>query len=336
MGLLIEGQWVDRWYDTQSTHGRFERSESLFRNWITADGSAGPTGSGGFKAEPGRYHLYVSLACPWAHRTLIFRSLKGLDSMISVSVVHPLMAYQGWSFELGQGATGDSLYQTHYLHEIYNKASPAYTGRVTVPVLWDKKRSCIVSNESADIVRMFNNAFDPLGAAPGDFYPEDLHAEIDDLNELIYDTVNNGVYKAGFASTQDAYEQAVYPLFQTLELLEVRLEDQRYLLGNRITEADWRLFTTLIRFDAVYHGHFKCNLKRIIDYPHLWDYVRELYQWPGIADSVDLEQIKAHYYRSHTTINPSGVVPVGTVFELNSAHDRSHLSGRVSQQQGGD
>ncbi len=327
MGLLVDGKWVDHWYDTESTNGRFERSESLFRNWITTDGSAGPTGAGGFKAEPGRYHLYVSLACPWAHRTLIYRALKGLESMISISVVNPLMADQGWSFEPGNGATGDTLHQTHYLHEIYTKAAPDYTGRVTVPVLWDKVRNCIVSNESADIIRMLNSAFDPLGGAPGDFYPEGLHTEIDDLNDLIYDTINNGVYQAGFATTQSAYEGALYPLFQTLEMLDARLGHQRYLLGERITEADWRLFTTLIRFDAVYHGHFKCSLKRIIDYSHLWGYVRELFQWPGIAETVDLEQIKAHYYRSHTTVNPTGVVPVGPRLELNAAHGRSHLAG---------
>jgi putative glutathione S-transferase len=327
MGLLVNGQWVDRWYDTQSTHGCFERSESLFRNWVTTDGSAGPTGTKGFKAEPGRYHLYVSLACPWAHRTLIFRTLKGLESMISVSVLNPLMAEHGWSFEPGQGATGDRLHQTNYLYEIYKKAAPDYTGRVTVPVLWDRVRHCIVSNESADIIRMLNSAFDHQGATPGDFYPEDLRLEIDDLNEQIYDTVNNGVYKAGFATTQDAYEQAVYPLFDTLDRLEVRLSTKRYLTGNRMTEADWRLFTTLIRFDAVYHGHFKCNLKRIEDYPHLWAYIRELYQWPGIAETVDLEQIKAHYYRSHDSINPTGVVPIGPRLDLDAAHDRDRLSG---------
>jgi putative glutathione S-transferase len=327
MGLLVDGQWVDRWYDTQSTNGRFERSESLFRNWITADGSAGVTGHGGFKAEPGRYHLYVSLACPWAHRTLAFRVLKGLEAMIGVSVVNPLMAEEGWTFEPGEGVTPDTLHGSRYLHEIYCKAQADYTGRVTVPVLWDKQRNTIVSSESADIIRMFNSAFDHLGATPGDFYPEDLRTEIDAINGRIYASVNNGVYQAGFATRQQAYEQAVYPLFDTLEALEERLSTNRYLTGERITEADWRLFTTLIRFDAVYHGHFKCNLKRIVDYPHLWGYVRELYQWPGIADTVNLEHIKAHYYRSHTTINPTGVVPVGPVFELNSAHGRSHLAG---------
>lgn len=335
MGLLVDGKWVDRWYDTQSTNGSFERSKSQFRNWITADGSAGPTGIGGFKAEPGRYHLYVSLACPWAHRTLIFRALKGLESMISISVVNPLMAEHGWSFEPGNGATGDSLHQSHFLYEIYNKAASSYTGRVTVPVLWDKLNNSIVSNESADIIRMLNSAFDTLGATPGNYYPEDLHTEIDTLNDLIYDTVNNGVYLAGFATTQQAYEQAVYPLFDTLELLNERLSTRRYLLGERITEADWRLFTTLIRFDAVYHGHFKCNLKRIIDYPHLWDYIRELYQWPGVAETVSFEHIKEHYYRSHGTINPTGVVPVGPQLDLNIAHGRSHLVDYKPHEEGG-
>ena len=327
MGLLVDGKWVDRWYDTQSTNGRFERSESQFRNWITHDGSAGPTGTAGFKAEPGRYHLYVSLACPWAHRTLIFRALKGLESMISISVVNPLMAEQGWSFDPGNGVIGDTLHQAKCLHEIYTQAVPDYSGRVTVPILWDKLGNCIVSNESADIIRMLNSAFDDLGATPGDYYPEDLHGEIDDLNDLVYGTINNGVYLAGFATTQQAYEQAVHPLFDALEQLEERLATRRYLLGERITEADWRLFTTLIRFDAVYHGHFKCNLKRITDYPNLWGYVRELYQWPGVAETVNFEHIKEHYYRSHVTINPTGVVPVGPRLDLNAGHGRSDLTG---------
>lgn len=327
MGLLIDGQWVDRWYDTESTNGRFVRSDSQFRNWITADGSAGITGDGGFKAEPGRYHLYVSLACPWAHRTLIFRAIKGLEDMISLSVVNPLMAEQGWTFEPDEGVVADTLNGARYLHQIYSKTQPDYTGRVTVPVLWDKQRNCIVSNESADIIRMFNSAFDQIGATPGDFYPSDLQGEIDTLNEQIYDTVNNGVYKAGFATTQEAYELALYPLFDTLEMLEQRLSSQRYLLGNRVTEADWRLFTTLIRFDAVYHGHFKCNLSQIADYPNLWGYVRELYQWQGVAATVDMQHFKDHYYRSHDTINPTGVVPVGPRLDLNALHGRDHLTG---------
>jgi putative glutathione S-transferase len=322
MGLLVKGQWVDQWYDTESTDGRFARSESQFRNWVTADGSAGPGGKGGFKAEAGRYHLYVSLACPWAHRTLIFRKLKGLESMISVSVVNPLMLEHGWSFEAGEGVIADPIFQANYMHQIYTAADPQYTGRVTIPVLWDKQQNLFVSNESSEIIRMLNSAFDGIGAKPGDYYPEALRTEIDKLNAQIYDNVNNGVYKAGFATTQEAYEQAVWPLFETLDELEQRLSKQRYLLGKQITEVDWRLFTTLIRFDAVYHGHFKCNLKQIEDYPHLADYVRELYQWPGVAGTVNMQHIKEHYYRSHATINPTGIVPAGPVLNLNGPHKR--------------
>lgn len=325
MGLLIDGHWVDQWYDTESTKGRFVRSESQYRNWITADGAAGPSGEGGFKAEPDRYHLYVSLACPWAHRALIFRALKGLESMISVSVVNSYMGEHGWTFEAEPGATGDQLYGLDYMYQLYQKADPDYSGRVTVPVLWDKQRHTIVNNESAEIIRMLNSAFDGIGATPGDYYPPQLHAEIDKLNDEVYDRVNNGVYKAGFATTQDAYEQAVVPLFETLDALEQRLNRQRYLTGEQITEADWRLFTTLIRFDAVYHGHFKCNLKRIIDYPNLWGYVRELYQWPGVAQTVNMDHIKGHYYRSHGTINPTGVVAVGPVLDLQQPHQREAI-----------
>lgn len=326
MGLLVEGQWFDHWYDTRSTNGQFIRSEAQFRNWITKDGSAGPSGEAGFQAESGRYHLYVSLACPWAHRTLIFRRIKGLESMITVSVVHPLMAEQGWAFATDDAATGDHLYNAEFLHQIYRIAREDYTGRVTVPVLWDKQCNTIVSNESADIIRMFNSAFDHIGALPGDFYPQDLRTDIHELNHCIYDSVNNGVYKAGFATSQEAYEQAVYPLFDTLDLLEKRLSTQRYLLGSRLTEADWRLFTTLIRFDAVYHGHFKCNLRRIEDYLNLRDYVRDLYQWPGVAATVNMQHIKDHYYRSHGTINPTGVVPAGPALNLLTPHNRGHLS----------
>ena len=325
MGLLVKGQWLDQWYDTDSTDGRFARSESQFRNWVTADGSAGPTGDGGFKAEAGRYHLYVSLACPWAHRTLIFRKLKGLESMISVSVVNPLMREHGWTFEAGEGVVADPIFQARYMHQIYTAADPEYTGRVTIPVLWDKKQNLFVSNESSEIIRMMNSAFDGIGATPGDYYPHALRTEIDGINDQIYDDVNNGVYKAGFATTQKAYEQAVFPLFETLDKLEERLSKQRYLLGERITEADWRLFTTLVRFDAVYHGHFKCNLKRIEDYPHLADYVRELYQWPGVAETVNMKHIKEHYYRSHATINPTGIVPAGPVLNLDAPHERERF-----------
>lgn len=322
MGLLVDGQWVDQWYDTGSNDGKFARSESQFRNWVTTDGRAGPTGDAGFKAEPGRYHLYVSLACPWAHRTLIFRKLKGLESMISVSVVNPLMREHGWTFEPDEGVVADPVFQAHYMHQIYTAADPNYTGRVTIPVLWDKQQNRFVSNESSEIIRMLNSAFDGVGAKPGDYYPEALRTEIDRLNDQVYDNVNNGVYKAGFATTQHAYEQAVFPLFETLEELEQRLSKHRYLLGDQITEADWRLFTTLIRFDAVYHGHFKCNLKQIKDYPQLSGYVRELYQWPGVAETVDMKHIKEHYYRSHDTINPTGVVPAGPVLNLDAPHGR--------------
>ena len=280
-----------------------------FRNWITSDGSAGPSGDAGFKAETGRYHLYVSLACPWAHRTLIFRELKGLEKMISVSVVHWYMADKGWTFEPGDGAVPDTVNGSNYMYEVYTKAMSDYSGRVTVPVLWDKKNNTIVSNESSEIIRMFNSAFDKIGATAGDYYPEPHQAEIDALNDRIYNTVNNGVYKAGFATTQNAYEDAVLPLFETLDWLDARLSNQRYLTGNTITEADWRLFTTLVRFDSVYVGHFKCNIRRISDYANLSGYMRDLYQQPGVAKTVNMEHIKNHYYASHETINPSSRDP---------------------------
>lgn len=325
MGLLIDGRWVDQWYDTDSTGGKFVRSQSQFRNWVTADGSAGPTGGEGFKAEPGRYLLYVSLACPWAHRTLIFRQLKGLAGMIDVAVVNPYMAENGWTFEPGPGVTGDPVGDSDYAYQVYLRADPTYSGRVTVPILWDRERGTIVSNESADIIRMLNSAFDEVGAAPGDYAPADLLAEIDELNAHVYDTINNGVYKAGFATAQDVYEREVSALFESLDGLEERLATRRYLLGERVTEADWRLFTTLVRFDPVYHGHFKCNLRRIADYPHLSGYLRELYQWPGVAGTVDFDHIKQHYYRSHPTINPNRIVPLGPVQALGAAHGREHL-----------
>ena len=327
MGLLVKGKWQDKWYDTDSTGGRFERSAAQFRNWVTADGSAGPDGKGGFKAEAGRYHLYVSLACPWAHRTLILRELKGLQQMIGVSVVNPLMLEHGWPLNSDfPGATGDDLYALDVLYELYLKADPDYSGRVTVPVLWDKQQRTIVSNESADIIRMFNSAFDGIGARSGDYYPATLREEIDQINERVYDRVNNGVYKAGFATRQQAYEQAVQELFAELDWLEDRLAKQRYLTGDQITEADWRLFTTLVRFDPVYVGHFKCNLRRIADYPALSNYLRDLYQQPGIAGTVDLMHIKHHYYRSHPTINPSRVVPVGPEIDHTALHNRAALS----------
>lgn len=316
MGLLVNGEWQDQWYDT-SKDGRFKRSESAFRNWITADGSAGPSGQGGFKAESGRYHLYVSLACPWAHRTLIFRQLKGLVEHISVSVVHPHMLENGWEFGRDFESTtnlamGDALFNSDYLYQIYSRAQADYSGRVTVPVLWDKQRNTIVSNESSEIIRMLNSAFNDLTGNPVDFYPEPLRQEIDELNERIYHNVNNGVYKAGFATTQAAYEEGVKPLFETLDWLEQRLQQGGpNLLGEQQTEADWRLFTTLYRFDPVYVGHFKCNLKRIADYPALSAYLQRLTTEPGVAETCDLGHIKQHYYYSHSTINPYRIVPLG-------------------------
>jgi putative glutathione S-transferase len=311
MGLLVDGVWKDKWYDTDSEKGRFVRSESRFRNWVTADGSAGPTGKGGFKAEAGRYHLYVSYACPWAHRTLIFRALKGLESMISLSVVNWHMGARGWTFAPGSGVIPDPIHQAKALSDVYVAADPKYSGRVTVPVLWDKRRNTIVNNESAEIIRMLNGAFDALGAKRGDYYPEDLRAEIDALNARIYDTVNNGVYKAGFATSQEAYEEALRPLFETLDGLDERLASRRYLCGDRVTEADWRLFTTLLRFDPVYVGHFKCNIRRIADYKQLSHYLADLLGFPGVRETVHLDHIKNHYYGSHKTINPTGIVPVG-------------------------
>jgi putative glutathione S-transferase len=311
MGLLVDGVWQDKWYDTDSQQGRFVRSESRFRNWVTADGAPGPSGEGGFKAEAGRYHLYVSYACPWAHRTLIFRALKGLESMISLSVVNWHMGERGWTFDPGPRVIPDPIHGAETMAEVYVAADSRYTGRVTVPVLWDRQRNTIVSNESSEIIRMLNSAFDGIGAKPGDYYPADLRAEIDGLNARIYDRVNNGVYKAGFATRQEAYEEALHPLFETLDWLEARLGSQRYLCGERVTEADWRLFTTLLRFDPVYVGHFKCNLRRIADYPALSRYLADLLGFPGVRATVHLDHIKQHYYGSHKTINPTGVVPLG-------------------------
>ena len=325
MGLLQNGKWVDQWYDTKSTGGRFRRSAAQFRNWITPDGSAGPSGTDGFVAEAGRYHLYISHACPWAHRTAIFRKLKGLEKTISLSVVHWYMAENGWTFEPDTGVIADPIHDAMFLHQIYTTALPDYSGRVTVPVLWDKKRKTIVSNESSEIIRMFNSAFDHLGALEGDFYPSDQREEIDAINNRIYRDINNGVYKCGFATTQDAYEGAFHALFDTLDWLEARLQHKRYLTGGQVSEADWRLFTTLVRFDAVYVGHFKCNLRRIADYPNLSGYLRDLYQMPGIAETVRMDHIKRHYYESHKTINPTGVVPAGPEINLSSHHNRGAL-----------
>lgn len=324
MGLLVNGEWHDQWYDTDSTGGKFERSESQVRNWITKDGAPGPTGVGGFHAEHGRYHLFVSYACPWAHRTLIFRTLKGLTNSISVSVVEPLMLANGWEFGPEKG-----MYGSNYLYQIYQKIAPEYTGRVTVPLLWDKQQNKAVSNESADIIRMLNESFDDIGATSGDFYPKPLRSTIDAINESVYHKVNNGVYKAGFATQQHPYDEAVNALFTELDQLEEHLANNRYLTGSKLTEADWRLFTTLVRFDAVYVSHFKCNRKRIVDYPHLHAYLRELYQWPGVANTVHFDHIREHYYRSHPTINPAGIIPIGFPLELDKRHNREQLTGQA-------
>ncbi len=326
MGMLINGQWNARTpVATNNASGSFVRAASSFRNWVTADGSPGPTGQGGFAAEPGRYHLYVSLACPWAHRTIIFRKLKGLEGMISLSVVNWLMLEHGWTFDDGPGVIPDMVNNARYLHEIYAKADPDYTGKATVPVLWDKRLNTIVSNESSEIIRMFNTAFDGIGALPGDYYPEDLRDQIDALDAEVYPAVNNGVYRAGFATSQASYEEAFSILFAMLDKLENRLASSRYLFGDRLTEADWRLFTTLVRFDAVYYSHFKCNLRRIADYPNLWGYLRDLYQHEKIGETVNMFHIKHHYYGSHRAINPTGIVPVGPEIDFMQPHGRERL-----------
>ncbi|WP_423357593.1 glutathione S-transferase family protein [Pseudomonas citronellolis] len=327
MGQLIDGRWQDQWYDT-SKDGRFQRENAQRRNWVTADGQPGPSGEGGFRAEAGRYHLYVSLACPWAHRTLIYRQLKGLAGLIEVSVVSWLMRENGWTFDRSLGSTGDALDGLQFLHQRYTRDDPHYTGRVTVPVLWDKQRKRIVSNESAEIIRMFNSAFDGLTGNDLDLYPTPLQGEIDALNERIYPAVNNGVYRAGFATSQEAYEEAFVTLFEELDCLEKRLGERRYLTGEYLSEADIRLFTTLIRFDAVYHGHFKCNLRRLADYPNLSGWLRELYQLPGVAGTVNFQHIKNHYYGSHRTINPTGIVPLGPQQDFSGPHGREHLPGK--------
>ncbi len=327
MGLLVDGKWHDTWYDTKSTSGAFKRSAAQFRNWITSDGQPGPSGKGGFNTESGRYHLYVSYACPWAHRTLIFRELKDLSDHVSVSIVHPEMMENGWSFKTGfQGTTGDTLNGLDYAHQIYTRADPQYSGRVTVPVLWDKHLETIVSNESSEIIRMFNSAFDGITGNTDDYWPEAMRDEIEEVNARVYSDINNGVYKCGFASTQEAYDAAVHPLFETLEWLEQRLSSKRYLMGDRITEADWRLFTTLIRFDPVYHLHFKCNRNRLIDFPNLWAFTRELYQWPGVAPTVNMEHIVRHYYYSHNSINPHRIIPINPVLDYWEPHGRDQRS----------
>ena len=324
MGLLVDGKWEDKWYDTDSSGGKFERTETEFRNWITADGSAGPSGEGGFEAESGRYHLYVSYACPWAHRALIFRAIKGLGDHIDVSVVHPDMLGEGWTFDTDfDGATGDKQFGLPYARDIYTKAVPDFTGRVTVPIVWDRKRETIVSNESAEIIRMFNSAFDGITGNTDDYWPEDLRKAIEPVNDRIYNTLNNGVYKAGFATTQEAYADAVYPLFDTLDWIEDILSKNRYLMGDRLTEADWRLFTTLVRFDKVYHTHFKCNRARISDYPNMWGYTRELYQMPGVSETVHFDHIVRHYHYSHETVNPHRIIPINPVLNFDAPHGRS-------------
>ncbi len=326
MGHLQDGIWHDQWYDTKSSGGAFKRSEAQFRNWITADGRAGPTGDAGFKAESGRYHLYVSHACPWANRTMIFRALKGLEDHISVSVVHPDMLADGWTFaEDFLGATGDTLFGSRLAREIYLKADPSVTTRVTVPILWDKAEGKIVSNESSEIIRMFNSAFDGVTGDSQDFYPVGLRDKIEAVNARVYSDINNGVYKAGFATTQTAYDEAVTALFEALDWVEGILAKSRYLTGDQVTEADWRLFTTLVRFDSVYHLHFKCNQARIVDYPNLWAYTRELYQWPGVAETVNFDHIVRHYHYSHDSINPHRIIPVGPVLDWDAPHGRGAL-----------
>ncbi|MEQ3710857.1 MAG: glutathione S-transferase family protein [Tateyamaria sp.] len=323
MGLLIDGVWADQWYDTKSTGGAFKRKDAVFRNWVTADGTAGPSGEAGFKAESGRYHIYVSYACPWAHRALIFRALKGLTDHITVSVVHPDMLSDGWTFETDEhGATGDDLFGLPFARDIYTRAEPKFTGRVTVPILWDKDQNTIVSNESSEIIRMFNGAFDGITGNTDDYWPVAMRDDIAPVNDRIYDTLNNGVYKSGFATTQAAYDAAVHPLFETMDWLEARLSENRYLMGDQITEADWRLFTTLVRFDSVYHLHFKCNRKRVIDYPNLWAYTRELYQWPGVAETVNMDHIVRHYHYSHESINPHRIIPINPQIDFMEPHGR--------------
>ena len=322
MGMLVDGEWQDVWYDTESSGGRFVRENARFRHWVTADGSAGPDGDGGFKAEPGRYHLYVSLACPWAHRTLIMRALKGLEQIIDVSVVSPIMLDQGWTYKREEGSTGDRVSDHGFHYQVYTAAKPDYTGRVTVPVLWDKERGTIVNNESAELIRMFNSAFNAITGNDSDYYPEALQPVIEQWNERIYPAVNNGVYRAGFATTQEAYEEAYTELFTALDEIDRHLADNRYLAGDVLTEADIRLFTTLIRFDAVYHGHFKCNRQRLEDYDNIPGYVRDVFQLPGVAETVDFHHIKTHYYASHRNINPTGVVPVGPDIDYHAPHGR--------------
>ncbi len=326
MGLLVDGQWHDVWYDTKASQGRFVRSESQFRNWITPDGAAGPSGRAGFRAEPDRYHLYVAFACPWAHRTLIMRKLKGLESLISISAVNCYMGAEGWTFAPGPETIADDVNHAQRLYELYTIADPHYSGRATVPILWDKRQRTIVSNESGEIIRMLNSAFDEVGANGNDYYPLDVRGEIDEWNAYIYPNLNNGVYRAGFATTQEAYEEAATGVFAALDRLDTHLATRRYLTGPRLTEADIRLFTTLIRFDPVYHGHFKCNVRRVVDYSNLWGLVRDVYQLPGVASTVHVDFIKRHYYGSHANLNPTGIIPIGPALDYGVPHGRERLA----------
>ncbi|MDQ3495312.1 MAG: glutathione S-transferase family protein [Pseudomonadota bacterium] len=319
MGVLVDGSWQSEDASWTDDDGRMRRPSSKFRHWVTHDGEPGPAGDGGFKAEPGRYHLYISRACPWAHRTTILRELKGLQEIVGMSVTHWLMADNGWTFDDGPGVVPDEVNGARYMWQLYAASDGTYSGRATVPVLWDKRTHRIVNNESADILRMFNRAFDAVGAKQGDYYPEQLRSEIDALNSRIYEYLNNGVYKAGFAKSQQAYDEAVAPVFETLDWLEGVLGERRWLCGDTPTEADWRLFTTLLRFDPVYHGHFKCNLRRLVDYPALWAYTRRLYQHPGVRGTVDFDHIKRHYYQSHADINPTGIVPAGPELDYDAS-----------------
>ncbi|WP_321366719.1 glutathione S-transferase family protein [uncultured Celeribacter sp.] len=323
MGYLQDGTWHDGWYDTTKSGGKFERSTAGFRNWVTPDGQPGPSGTGGFAAESGRYHLFVSYACPWAHRTLIFRALKGLEDHITISVVHPDMMKDGWTFDTDfEGATGDTLLGKHFLREVYLEADPHVSGRVTVPILWDKKTGTIVSNESSEIIRMFNSAFDGITGNTFDFWPEEMRDDIEAMNARVYEPINNGVYKAGFATTQAAYDEAIHPLFDSLDALEAALSERRYLLGDHLSEADWRLFTTLIRFDKVYHTHFKCNKRMLKDYPNLWAYTRELYQMPGVRETTHFDHIVRHYFYSHDMINPYRILPISPEIDFEAPHGR--------------
>ena len=325
MTALIKGKVYEHWLEQEIRDGEFVRDDSIFRHWVTADGEAGPSGEAGFRAEAGRYHLYVAHACPWAHRTLIFRKLKQLEDIIDVSFVEPDMLEQGWRFARTDSGTTDSVYNFDFVHQLYTLADAEITTQVTVPILWDKQRKTVVNNESSEIIRMFNQAFNQLTGNTDDYYPQALRAEIDEINERVYHNINNGVYRCGFATSQQAYEKAFWNLFKALDEIEQRLHTRRYLLGDVLTEADWRLFTTLLRFDTVYVGHFKCNLRRIADYPNLSNYLRELYQVPGIADTVNFADIKRHYYFSHTSINPTQIVPLGPEMDLLAAHDRERL-----------